>query len=343
MIKYASYSLLKQNTFGIDVKADWFVEYRNVEELTEVLRQEEMRKLPLLHIGGGSNLLFMSDFHGLVLHSGIKGIEVVDENATEVLVRVGAGVIWDDFVLYAIEHDWHGIENLSIIPGEVGASAIQNIGAYGVEVKDVIEKVETIEVKSLSPFTFTNAECRYAYRSSVFKQEYRGRYIVTHVVFRLSKVPCFVLEYGHVSAELEKRGLIPTARHLRDVITDMRNSKLPDPKVLGNGGSFFMNPVIPRSHYECLLKEYPEMPCYRIDDTSVKVPAGWLIEKAGWKGRSLGNAGVYEKQALVLVNLGNATGRDIWNLATHIVKSVEEKFAIRISPEVNLIGEKGLI
>lgn len=332
-----NYSLLSRNTFGMDVKAAFFVEYQSEEELREILIGHLSGVPRWLHIGGGSNLLFTKDYEGTVLHSAIKGYEVVNETNDEVFVRVGAGEVWDDFVAYAVSNGWYGAENLSLIPGEVGASAVQNIGAYGVEAKDLIVKVETLDVVTASPCVFDNAACKYAYRDSIFKKEFKGKYIVTYVTYRLKKKPVFCLEYGNVKAELEKDGYELTLGSVRDVIIRIRESKLPDPKVQGNAGSFFMNPVIARPLFEKLLTDYPQMPHYEVDVDRVKIPAAWMIDQCGWKGKQLGRAGVHDKQALVLVNLGGATGEEIIRLSEAIRKSVYEKFNVRISPEVNFI------
>ena len=273
----------------------------------------------------------------MILHSAIKGYVVVKEDADEVIVRVGAGEVWDDFVAYTVEKQWYGAENLSLIPGEVGASAVQNIGAYGVEAKDLIVEVETLEVATGKPRTFENAACQYAYRESVFKHSLKGQYIVTHVSYRLKKKPCYHLDYGNVRAELEKRKCELTLKNVREGIISIREDKLPDLKVQGNAGSFFMNPIIPRTQFEALLKDYPLMPHYEVDAARVKVPAAWMIDQCGWKGKHLGRAGVHDKQALVLVNLGGATGEEIIHLSEEIQKSVFEKFGVRISPEVNFI------
>lgn len=332
-----NYPLLAHNTFGMDVRAARFIEYDNVDELTDLLRKEGGRLHPLLHIGGGSNLLFSGNYPGTVLHSAIKGFEVVAEDADKVEVRAGAGEVWDDFVAYVVANGWYGAENLSAIPGEVGASAVQNIGAYGVEVKDLIVAVETLAADTAERRVFTNAECGYAYRESVFKKELKGRYIVTHVVYRLGKRPVFHLDYGNIRAELERRACEPTLETVRDVVMSIRASKLPDPKVLGNAGSFFMNPVVPRSLFETLRERYPDMPHYDVDNDRVKIPAGWMIDSCGWKGKALGRAAVHDRQALVLVNLGGATGREVMHLAHEVARSVHDTFGIDIRPEVNYI------
>ena len=325
--------LLGRNTFGMDVKAECLAEWSSPDELRMLLPDA---KRPLLTVGGGSNLLFTGDFKGTVLHSTIESIDVIGETTDYVQVRVGSGVVWDDFVAYAVLHGWWGVENLSAIPGEVGASAVQNIGAYGVEAKDVIETVYTICLEDGSEREFSNTECRYAYRQSIFKNELKGRYAVTYVQFKLSLKPQPRLGYGALETEVGSMGE-PTLENIRNAVIRIRAGKLPDPKVLGNAGSFFMNPVISVQEFNDLKNSYPDIPSYPAPDGMVKVPAGWLIEKAGWKGRSLGPAAVYEKQALVLVNKGGATGTDVMRLADAVIKEVKEKFGITLSTEVNYI------
>lgn len=322
------------NTFGLDVKAGRWLEYASVEELKALIAEGQISS-PYLHVGSGSNLLFLGDFEGTVLHSAIKSIELVNQDAEKVWLRVGAGVIWDDFVAYCVEHGYYGAENLSLIPGEVGASAVQNIGAYGVEVKDLISCVETVDVHG-DKRVFGVEECGYAYRNSVFKRPDMKSFFVTHVTFALNKAEQYTLNYGTIRQELEKYPQIDLAT-VRQVIVSIRESKLPDPKVLGNAGSFFMNPIVPRAKYETLLQEYPSMPSYQVDATHVKIPAGWMIEQCGWKGKSLGNAAVHDKQALVLVNCGGATGADIVALSDAVRAAVREKFGVEIHPEVNMI------
>lgn len=335
--------LLPYHTFGIDVKARCLIEYDSADDLRAVLAhvREAYPGCPLLHIGSGSNLLFLNDFDGVVLHSRIGGITSVRTSPGRVWLRVGAGVVWDALVDYCVARGYCGLENLSLIPGEVGASAVQNIGAYGAEAKDFITEVEALDLQTGAERVFTNAECRYAYRQSIFKQELRGRYAVTHVTFCLTTEfrPC--LDYGGIRRELEARGLHVerlAPADLRRVITDIRPSKLPDPAVLGNAGSFFMNPVIERAVYEDLVARYPDMPCYEVDERHVKVPAGWMIDRCGWKGRALGRAAVHDRQALVLVNRGGATGDEIRALSDAVRRSVRETFGIDIHPEVNFIG-----
>lgn len=322
------------NTFGIDVTAARFLEYGSEDELRELIAAGHV-VAPWLHIGGGSNLLFIKDYEGTVLHSRIGGLEVTSEDEEHVSVRVGAGVIWDDFVAYCVERRWYGAENLSLIPGEVGASAVQNIGAYGVEVKDLITSVETINMAGEKRIYGVD-ECGYSYRNSLFKQPEMKTVFVTYVNFCLGKREHYTLGYGTIRQELEKYPVL-NLETLRRVIIDIRQSKLPDPKVLGNAGSFFMNPIVPRRQLESLQREYPDMPHYDVDAGRVKIPAAWMIDRCGWKGKALGPAAVHDRQALVLVNSGGATGADIVALSDAVRASVREKFGIDIHPEVCLI------
>ncbi|WP_336526545.1 UDP-N-acetylmuramate dehydrogenase [Bacteroides acidifaciens] len=328
------YSLLSHNTFGIDVSAARFLEYASVEELQQQIAQDAVTT-PFLHIGGGSNLLFTKDYDGLILHSCIEGIEVTEEDERTVSVRVGAGVVWDDFVAYCVAHGWYGAENLSLIPGEVGAGAVQNIGAYGVEVKDLITAVETVNIQG-DQRVYSIEECGYAYRNSIFKRPENKSVFITYVRFRLSKEEYYTLDYGTIRQELGKYPEL-TLPVVRKVIIDIRESKLPDPKVMGNAGSFFMNPIVPKEKLLVLQQEYPQIPYYELADGQVKIPAGWMIDQCGWKGKSLGPAAVHDKQALVLVNRGGAKGSDIIALSDAVRASVREKFGIDIHPEVNFV------
>ena len=332
-----NYSLEKHNTFHLPVKTRWFMEYATEEELGRILRDEYFQECFSLHIGGGSNLLFINDFNGIILHSQIKGMQIVEDTDDTVLLRIGAGEIWDDVVAYAVSNGWGGIENLSLIPGEAGAAAIQNIGAYGVEIKDVIEKVETYNQLSFEKRVFTNEECLYGYRDSYFKNEHNDPHIVTYIQIRLKKKPEFSINYGNVRSELAKYPEL-TLQAVRDAVISIRRQKLPDPEELGNAGSFFMNPVIPIAQFEELKKKYPEIPSYPAGEELIKVPAGWLIEQCGFKGKSHGQVGVYEKQALVLVNLGEAKGHEIALVAESIRTAVKEQFGIEIVPEVKYVG-----
>ena len=344
------YSLLAHNTFGIDAKCKRFLEYSSVEEARQLVASLTDADKPLLILGGGSNLLLTGDYEGTVVHSAIKGIDVLANetlavaakddalhNSEFVFLRCGSGEVFDDVVAYAVEHGFHGAENLSIIPGEVGASAVQNIGAYGVEAKDIIYKVETVEIATGRVVVFDNHDCQYSYRQSRFKHEWKDKYLVTHVVYRLSKHFVPDLDYGNIRASLAAKHIDnPTAQQLRDVIIEIRNAKLPDPKVQGNAGSFFMNPIVDKAKFEELAAQCPGMPHYTIDEAHEKIPAGWMIDQCGWKGKSLGRAGVHDKQALVLVNRGGATGQEIVNLCETIRKDVKQKFGIDIHPEVNV-------
>ncbi len=318
------------------------VSYQSEAELCNYLQTHfhQTPTLPMLHIGGGSNLLFLGDYEGVILYSQIHDICVVEEREDEVLVRVGAGVVHDNFVRYAVSHGWYGLENLTLIPGQVGASAVQNIGAYGAEVCDVIDTVRGISLTDGTPCQWSAVECQYAYRQSVFKQSLRGQYAITYVTYRLRRTFQPHLDYGGLRAEVQRVCSEEelTAEKLCDIIADIRRRKLPDPAEQGNAGSFFMNPVVDMSLYCQLREAYPSIPSYPVDDTHVKVPAGWLIEQAGWKGRALGPAAVHDKQALVLVNQGGATGQDIAHLSDAVRQAVRERFHIELKPEVNFIG-----
>lgn len=333
-----NYNLLNHNTFGISGNCRRFVEFDNVDELQTCVRSITAEDKPLLIIGGGSNLLLTRDFPGLVLHSAIMGREVVKESEGKVWLRCGSGETWDDTVAYAVEKGWHGAENLSLIPGEVGASAVQNIGAYGAEAKDLITKVEAVEIATGNVVEFSNEDCRYAYRQSRFKNEWKDHYVITYVTYCFSLDFCPDLDYGNIRHSLEEQGISkPTAQQLRQTIINIREAKLPDPKVTGNAGSFFMNPVVGRDVYERLAAQHEGMPHYVVDADHIKIPAGWMIEQCGWKGASLGRAGVHDRQALVLVNRGGATGEEVVTLYKRIIEDVRAKFGIEIHPEVNVI------
>lgn len=333
-----NYNLLNHNTFGISGNCRRFVEFDNVDELQTCVRSITAEDKPLLIIGGGSNLLLTRDFPGLVLHSTIMGREVVKESDGKVWLRCGSGETWDGIVAYAVEKGWHGAENLSLIPGEVGASAVQNIGAYGAEAKDLITKVEAVEIATGNVVEFSNEDCRYAYRQSRFKNEWKDHYVITYVTYCFSLDFCPDLDYGNIRHSLEEQGIgKPTAQQLRQTIINIREAKLPDPKVTGNAGSFFMNPVVERDVYERLAAQHEGMPHYVVDADHIKIPAGWMIEQCGWKGASLGRAGVHDRQALVLVNRGGATGEEVVTLYKRIIEDVRAKFGIEIHPEVNVI------
>ncbi len=331
------------NTFGIEAEALAFVSYSSEAALREELVRihEQYAGLPILHVGCCSNLLFLDDFEGIVLRSAIKGFRLTAETDDEVLVEVGSGEICDDFIAEAISRGWYGMENLSLIPGQVGAAAVQNIGAYGVEACDVIEEVRGISLSDGQERTWKRADCGYGYRRSIFKEELWCKYAITRVTFRLSKHFVPKLQYGGLLKAIGQAGLSEgsiTAAQLRRVIIDIRRAKLPDPSVLGNAGSFFKNPVVTTEKAGQLLSAFPDMPHYPAEGGGTKLAAGWLIEQAGWKGKSLGPAAVHDRQALVLVNKGGASGRDVMKLCNAIRKDVADRFGIELEPEVNVIG-----
>lgn len=337
MKDFYDFNLKEHNTFGIDVKCRRLIEFESVDELLQIVNSLTDADKPLLVLGGGSNMLFTADYEGTVLHSAIKG-HVAVQTDEGIMLRCGSGEVWDDIVSLCVSNRMYGAENLSLIPGDVGASAVQNIGAYGAEAKDIILKVEAVDLQTGKMCEFTNEECEYAYRKSKFKGEWRNRFVITYVTYKLSEVFCPCLDYGNIRAELEKRNIkVPTAEQLRNVIIDIRNEKLPDPKIEGNAGSFFMNPVVPKAKYEELVARFGYVPHYSVDDNNEKIPAGWMIDQCGWKGKSLGKAGVHSRQALVLVNRGGAEGKDIVALCDAIKRDVKDKFGIDIVPEVNII------
>lgn len=334
MISVSDISLLPFNTFGIDASAKLVLKCFNDADVCEAIRQSSGR--PMLVLGGGSNVLFMEDFEGVVIFPMIESFEVLNETEECVEVRVGAGVEWDSFVAKCVANGWQGVENLSAIPGNVGASPVQNIGAYGAEAADVILRVEGFDAEA-NPFSIAAADCEFGYRTSIFKQQMKGKAVITHVVFGLRKTTIAPkLDYGPVCQAVEALGK-PTIANVRKAIIDIRNAKLPDPKVEGNAGSFFKNPEVPTPAAEALQKRFPDMPCYALENDMTKIPAGWLIDRCGWKGQTLGKVGVHSKQALVLVNKGGATGKDVMNLAYAIRSDVEKQFGITIEPEVNRI------
>jgi UDP-N-acetylmuramate dehydrogenase len=331
-------SLKALNTFGIEVKAKEFVEVKSIEELQVLCMSFNLTDRKVLVLGGGSNMLLTKDVDGMVIKISIKGIEVVEEDADHVWVKAMAGEVWHDLVLWSIDKGYGGLENLSLIPGCVGASPMQNIGAYGVELKNTFGSLEAIEIDGGDLRSFTHAECKFGYRESIFKQEAKGKYIIVSVTFKLSKKPIFNTTYGAIQQTLEKHGVKElSVKAISDAVVEIRSTKLPDPKVLGNAGSFFKNPEIPNEQFEALKAQYPEIVGYPTSAGHTKVAAGWLIEQCGWKGKKVGNTGSHKDQALVLVNYGGATGHEIWQLAMDIQKSVKEKFGVTINPEVNVI------
>ena len=332
-------SLKSFNTFGINVKTAYFYEIKTVEELI-VFLQENKKVLyePLLILGGGSNILFTKDFPGIVLRNNISGIQTIREDEDNAWVQVGAGKNWHTFVLHCIDLGYGGIENLSLIPGTVGAAPMQNIGAYGVEIKDVFEQLEAIHIETGELSYFTNNDCRFGYRESIFKNIYKDKFIITSVTLKLSKHPIINTSYGAIEQTLQSMGITsPGIQDVSNAVIHIRQSKLPDPAAIGNAGSFFKNPIIEKTVYENLKAEYPEIPGYEVSPHEMKVPAGWLIEQCGWKGKRFGDVGVHKNQALVLVNYGNAAGEAVKELAFTISASIAEKFSIELTPEVNII------
>lgn len=329
-------SLKNYNTFGIDVKAKRFVNIHSIVELQKLLSKEK----DLFLLSGGSNMLLTHDIEKLVVHIDIKGISIENENENSVEITVNAGENWHEFVLWCVENNYGGIENLSLIPGKVGTCPIQNIGAYGIEVKDTITKVSVVEIETGKIKNFTNEECKFGYRDSIFKNDQKDKFIIVTVSFRLSKKNhVFHTSYGAIEAELTTQKIgSQMLKNISEAVISIRKSKLPDPRELGNSGSFFKNPLISSTHFEKLQLEFPTIPNFKISETAVKIPAGWLIEQAGFKGKRFGNCGVHEKQALVLVNYGNATGVEILNLAKKIQKTILEKFQIELEIEVNIIS-----
>lgn len=324
------------NTLNISARARKFVSVESKSELRELLQFTDEETL--LVLGGGSNILFADDFEGLVIRMAITGREVIKETDDQIWLKIGAGENWHQTVRYCVDKGWGGIENLSLIPGTVGAAPIQNIGAYGVELKEVFEWLEAVNIKSGEVEQFEAADCRFGYRDSIFKNELRGKYVITAVVLRLSKDPQINASYGAIKSELKARGIDkPTIGDISDIVIDIRNSKLPDPETLGNAGSFFKNPVVDERVYRRIKESYPNAPGYPMGGGNVKVPAGWLIEQTGWKGKVIGNVGTYKQQALVIVNHGGATGQQILDLAVKIRDSVKKKFGIALVPEVNIV------
>jgi len=325
------------NTFGMQYCADYMLHIKSEAEIMQFIDSDLIKIKPLLILGGGSNLLFTGDFHGIVIHPDIQGIFVEEEYSDHVIVSAGAGVNWDKFVEWAVNRNLRGIENLSYIPGTVGATPVQNIGAYGEEIKDYIAGVRSISLENGSVRNFSNSECRFGYRDSIFKNELKGKFLITRVLFNLSKDRKYNLNYGTLKQEVKQSGEI-SLKSIRETVIKIRKEKLPDPDIRGNAGSFFKNPVVVREAAELLKKEFPDLPVYPNESGMAKVSAAWLIEKCGWKGKRVGDAGVYEKQALIIVNYGKATGTEILELSERIRESVRLKFGIMLEREVEVIG-----
>ena len=330
-------SLKQYNTFGMEVKAEWLVEITDPADFSELLQDQRWRNLPRLILGGGSNILFTKSVSGVVLVIKTKGVRCIKEQDHKVWIQAQAGEVWHSFVLQCIENGWAGLENLSLIPGSVGASPMQNIGAYGVEIKDVFSSLEALDVNTGELRVFNHNDCNFGYRESVFKKEEKGQWIISSVTFCLDKIHHLKMEYGDIQKRISERGIqVPTIQDVSEAVCYIRQSKLPDPKVLGNAGSFFKNPVIPKSLLDELTIQFPDMPHYTVSQDSVKVPAGWLIEKAGWKGKKWERCAVHERQALVLVNWNEATGQEVWDLSSAIVQDIQSKFRIELEREVNV-------
>ena len=335
----ANFNLQQYNSFGLDAMAKYFVEINDIQQLESLIASDVFKQEKHLVLSGGNNVLFQDDvFDGLVIFINTKGIEILREDGNEVVIRAQAGEDWPDFVKFTVEQGWYGLENLAHIPGKVGAAPVQNIGAYGMELKDSFLQCEAFELETGKTKVFGKEECRFGYRESIFKNELKGQFIITSVDFLLKKNAPLHLDYGNIKAYLEQNGIVnPTLQQLHNAICAIRDAKLPDVKQIGSAGSFFKNPVISTERFESLQNTYPTIPHYPDANGMVKVPAGWLIEQAGWKGWRNEHVGVYEKQALILVHYGGGTGHDIVELARKIQGSVEAKFGIRISPEVNFV------
>jgi UDP-N-acetylmuramate dehydrogenase len=333
------HSVLKiQNTFGIEASCRRYLEYATTDEAVSVAQDLRREASRFLIVGAGSNLLPTSDFDGTVVHSAVRGISLMEQPDGSALLRCGSGETWDDVVAWTVDRGFADLANLSLIPGEVGASAVQNIGAYGAEACQFIHDIRAVDITTGQSVVIPNADCHYGYRDSLFKHEWKDRFLITHVSYKLNRKSVLNLEYGHLRAECQRLGISsPTPQQLRQVVIDIRRSKLPDPSEQGNAGSFFMNPVVSRAKYEELAAAFSQIPHYYINKDSEKIPAAWLIDQCGWKGRSIGRAGVHHKQALVLVNLGGATGQDIMTLCHAIQDNVQQRFGITLKPEVNIV------
>jgi len=332
-----NYDLTKLNTFGIKARAKFFVQIKDEADLAELFSSSQFQNNEKLFLGEGSNVLFTKDFDGIVVLNKLRGVEILKEDSASVIIRAMSGEIWHDLVSFAVDRGYWGIENLSLIPGTVGAAPMQNIGAYGAELKNVLEEVEALSIKTGERKVFKSAECELGYRDSIFKNELKGKYFILAITLRLSKVEKKNIAYKILKEHLEKNNIeVKNSKHVSDAVADIRRSKLPDPKVIGNAGSFFKNVFVDEKKLQELLKIYPDL-LYFTEEEKVKIPSAWLIEQCGWKGKREGNAGVHEKQALVLVNHGGATGEEIKNLAEEIIASVYKKFGLKLVPEVNLI------
>ncbi len=338
MLIHENYSLKELNTFHIDASAHYFVEVASLEDIQEILSDKKKSAAKKLILGGGSNLLFTKNVEGIVIKNNLKGISLVKEDKDYYYVKAGAGEVWHQLVMHCINNNYAGLENLSLIPGNVGASPMQNIGAYGTEIKDSFYELEAFHLNTKTVTTFNNADCKFGYRESVFKQELKNQFIITSVTFRLNKIPDFNISYGAVEAELEEMGINQLSiQAISKAVCNIRNSKLPNPAEIGNAGSFFKNPEIPQTLFLRLKNEFPTIVGYKLENGNIKLAAGWLIEQCGWKGKRVGDAGVHTLQALVLVNYANAKGNEIFDLSEKIMSSVKEKFGVELEREVNII------
>lgn len=332
-----NFPLQSYNTFGLNYKSELFISISSENEAIKLFKEQGSLKKPILIVGRGSNILFTDDYNGTIIHPEEGGIKKEEENTDYVIVSAGAGTGWDSFVEWTVEQGFGGLENLSLIPGSVGAAPIQNIGAYGVEVKESIEKIRAVSTENGTVREFNKDECRLGYRTSIFKRELKGQYLITRVFFRLPVKPQLNLIYGSLASEVAALGG-PSLKNVREAVVRIRKSKLPDPEITGNAGSFFKNPVVDISTAETLRKRYPQMPCYDDASGGIKLAAGWLIEQCGWKGKRTGNAGVHDRQALIIVNHGGASGKEIFSLSEEIRKSVWYRFEVELEREVEVIG-----
>ena len=335
---FENYSLKPLNTFGLDIKSRWFAEINSAESLQALLKDKRFLSIPKMILGGGSNILFTDDFNGLIIRNRIEFVKTISEDENYIFISAGAGMNWHSFVLFTIEHNYPGLENLSLIPGCVGAAPIQNIGAYGVEIKNTFHQLNAVNMTDGSLRTFTSEDCRFGYRDSVFKQEERNRYAIVDVTFRFQKNAPLNTTYGTIEEQLKIMNIShPTIRDISNAVIAIRKSKLPDPEIIGNAGSFFKNPEVHIDFYNKLKENYPEIVGYPSTSGNYKLAAGWLIEKCGWKGKRIANTGMHERQALVLINYGSATGKELIAHAEKVQKSVLEKFGVELEMEVNII------
>ena len=338
MVIQENYPLKNLNTFGINAEARYFIALSSIDEIQEIIAEKIFKNNKKLILGGGSNLLFCKNFDGIILKNNLKGIKSIKEDADYYYIKAGAGEVWHDLVMHCINNNYGGVENLSLIPGNVGASPMQNIGAYGVEIKDCFYELDAINIADNTIHTFNKASCKFGYRESVFKQELKNQFIIISVTYKLLKTPIFNTQYGAIEKELEEMGVKELSiKSISKAVCNIRSSKLPNPKEIGNAGSFFKNPEISRNKYEILKNKFPSIVGYDLENGNVKLAAAWLIEQCGWKGKTFGDAGVHKLQALVLVNYGNAIGKEIYDLSQKILESVFTKYEIILEREVNII------